>query len=199
MTNKNIFFLIIFFCYSCSSSTFNSEEELWEHIKDEKNGFSHSENVNGVQYNLLYKPTDLLVKQELREGYTQNTLDSLRKKYRDYAYFSLSMSKNNQELLSGVAGNKQQFGEMVNTLAFGMEEQIHLFTDKNDTVALLDYIYPRMYGMSRSTSLLLVYPKEEVIQSDKINITIGDLGFQTGEVRFTQKANIISQEPSLQL
>lgn len=45
------------------------------------------------------------------------------------------MSKNNQELLNGVARDKSKFGQMVNDLAFGMEEKGHLYTPEKDTLS----------------------------------------------------------------
>ncbi len=107
------------------------------------------------------------------------------------------MSRGNQELLNSVAGDRQQFGAMVQQLAFGMHDKIHLYTEKKDTIPMVDYIYPRMYGMSKNTSLLLVYPREDIINAQEVNLTIEDLGFGTGEVRFTQKGHQIKNQPKL--
>ena len=46
---------------------------------------------------------------------------------------------------------------MVNQLAFGMREKVHVYTQKKDTLEMLDYNYPRMYGMSPTTDILLIY------------------------------------------
>ncbi|WP_299600618.1 hypothetical protein [uncultured Aquimarina sp.] len=183
---------------SCSSGTFDSKEELWEYINDPKNGYIHTKTVNGVDFSLVYKPTDILVDQELSGQATAKEIDSLRNKYREYLYFNLSMSKNNKELLSNVAGNKQQFGAMVNQLAFGMEQKIHFYTPKKDTVEIADYIYPRMYGMSGATTILLVYPKEKMVTNQEfMTLSIEDLGFYTGEVKFKVPTKIFKNELEL--
>lgn len=185
---------------SCKQqNSFDSEEALWAYLKKEDNGYLQTKIVNGVTYRLLYKPTDLLVKQELKPTDERTQIDNLRRKYDKYCYFSLSMSKANQELLNSMAGNRQKFGAMVNQLAFGMQEKIHLFNQKRDTIPLLDYIYPRMYGMSKSTSILLVYPRDELKDATELNITIKDLGFGTGEVKLTQQMNEIINQPRLKL
>ena len=48
------------------------------------------------------------------------------------------MSKNNQELLSVAPKNQNEFGAMVNQLAFGMQDKVHLFTAQKDTIELAD-------------------------------------------------------------
>ena len=155
--------------------------------------------VNGVDFSLMYRPTDLLVKQEI--GNSSMPLDSinmLRDKYKHYIYFNLSMSKNGQELLSAVPKNRNEFGSMVNQLVFGMHEKIHLLTQQNDTIELVDYVYPRMYGMSKTTSMMFVYPREkQKLDTKKLQFTIEDLGLQTGEVKFTIDTDKIINEPNL--
>ncbi|WP_034230130.1 hypothetical protein [Aquimarina pacifica] len=183
---------------SCNNTIFGTTEELWEYLRDPEHEYLQTKTINGVNFSIVYKPTDLLVEQELGKERSISKIDSLRNKYGKYMYFNVSMSKNNQELLSNVAGNKQQFGAMVNELAFGMKQKIHLYTPKKDTIAMADYIYPRMYGMSGATTILLVYPKEEkLVDADHFNLTIEDLGFYTGEVKFKIPTKIINNEPQL--
>ena len=197
---KQITILLIgFLLSSCSNTTFESAEELWNYLNDPDNEYLHTKTVNGVDFSIVYKPTDLLVAQELSDHPTASEIDSLRMKYDQYLYFNLSMSKNNQELLSNVAGNKQQFGAMVNQLAFGMDQKVHFYTPQKDTVEIADYIYPRMYGMSGATTILLVYPKEKKVTNDEfMTLTIEDLGFYTGEVKFKLPTKLFKNEVRLQ-
>jgi|SRR5690606_6598286 len=183
---------------SCSSKTFNTEDELWEYVKDEGNGYIQTKTVKGVEYSILYRPTDILVKQELNADFSEEVIDSLRNKYKEYMYFNVSMSKNNRELLSNVAGNRDQFGAMVNELAFGMEQKVHMYTPAKDTLALVDYIYPRMYGMSNATTIMFVYPRnKEYLKEEYINLAIEDLGFYTGDVTFKIPTEPLMNEPEL--
>lgn len=185
---------------SCSTPTFNTSDELTEYITADDSEYLVSKVVNGVDFSMLYRPTDLLVFQELGTGYTPEEVDSLRSKYGSYLYFNLSMSKNNQELLNGLAADRNRFGAMVNTLAFGMEDKLNLITAARDTVALADYVYPRMYGMSRSTTMMLVYPKEEIerAEGDYFTITLQDLGFGTGEVSFKFPKTVFIDQPGIE-
>ncbi|WP_340064262.1 hypothetical protein [Ascidiimonas aurantiaca] len=185
---------------SCSQPpVFETEQALNEYLAQEENGYRHHKNINGVTFTLTYRPTDLLVAQDAGTGLSLSQLDSLRSHYGNYLYFNLSVSKNNEEILTGFAGNRARFGAMVNQLSFGMAQSIHFYTPARDTIAMLDYIYPRMYGMSKSTTLLMVYPKEpRIIEKEYMFITIEDLGLKTGEVTFKVPMEPIRKQPELQ-
>ncbi|MGY0408628.1 MAG: hypothetical protein ACWIPJ_09805 [Polaribacter sp.] len=186
--------------YGCTTEYFDTKEDLWTYLKDKDNGYLQQKNINGYDFSLLYKPTDLLVEQELGEDKSKEKIIALREKYQKYMYFTLSMSRNGKELLSTTPKNRQEFGAMVNQLAFGMREKVNLFTQKKDTLELLDYNYPRMYGMSQSTSILFVYPRDKkYLKEETLNFTIQDLGTYTGEVKFKIATEKINNEPELKL
>jgi len=193
-----ILFLLAVTLLSCSQNVFDSKEEVIEFVKNPDNGYYKSKNVNGVVFALTYRPTDLLVSQELDDISNQKTIDSLREKYDGYLYLSLSLSKNGQDILSVVPKDRNEFGAVVNQLAFGFGEKVHLSTAKKDTVALLNYIYPRMYGLNKSSTLLFVYPRDQVVSNNEyLQFTIEDLGLQTGEISFKINIEDIDNEPSI--
>ncbi len=79
-----------------------------------------------------------------------------------------------------------------------MRDKVHLFTQSKDTLEMADFIYPRMYGMGRSTTIMFVYPKDkQKLQEDYLNFTIEDLGLYTGEVKFKIETEKIKKEPQL--
>lgn len=184
---------------SCSKNTFSKDTDLLAYVNLPEHGYTQHKTINGIDYTLLYRPTDLLVHQELgSEMLTDSLVTAAREKYSKYLYFNLSMSQNNQELLNAKAGNRNEFGALVNQLAFGMNEKVHLYTKSKDTLELADFIYPRMYGMSKATTLMFVYPRDEnVLKEDILNFTIEDLGFYTGEVKFKIASKQLNNEPQL--
>lgn len=182
---------------SCEQK-FKTQDDLLNFISEEDNGYKYSKEVNGVKYILSYKPTDLLVIQEINNKATTAEKDSLRKKYSSYMYFNLTMSRNNTELLNIVARDKDQFGSLVNNLAFNMDAKLHLYTPEKDTIEMADFIYPRMFGYSKSTDVLIVYPRtNKIIAAKQLYLTVEDLGFQTGEVKFKLDNTILQKEPQL--
>ncbi len=189
--------MLVLIVSSCTK-TFDTLEEMNDYIQDEDNGYNYKKTIVGVDYVLQYRPTDLLVKQELGDNNDPTQVDKLRQKYNKYLYFNLSMSKNNQELLNGVARDKAKFGQMVNELAFGMEEKVHLYTPEKDTLTMADFIYPRMYGMSNATSIMIVYPRDDkFIKQDYLNFVIEDLGLDTGDIKFKLNIQALQNEPQL--
>lgn len=199
MTKRNsLVILLLTIVISSCSKNFETQEEMTLYITDEDNGYQYKKTVNGVDYTLQYRPTDLLVKQELAEKHTSKQVEDLRKQYGKYLYFNLSMSKNDQELLNGLAGDKQRFGQMVSQLAFEMDQKVHLFTPEKDTLAMADFIYPRMYGMTDATTIMIVYPRDKkYLKEDYLNFTIEDLGLDTGEIKFKVKTSKLQNEPQL--
>ncbi len=190
---------IVLLVSSCTQKKFSNETDLLAYLKTPENGYVQNKTINGIAYNLMYRPTDLLVKQELGDTKpTDSIIHALREKYNKYLYFNLSMSQNNQELLNAKAGNKNEFGAMVNQLVFGMGQKVHFYTKSKDTLELVDFVYPRMYGMSKATTIMFVYPREEkALQEEQLNFTIEDLGFYTGEVKFKIASKQLNNEPQL--
>lgn len=195
---NSLFLLLIVIVSSCGNKSFDTAEEMVTFISDEENEYCYKKDVNGVTYTLQYRPTDLLVQQELGDNASEKKVKQLREKYNKYLYFNLSMSLNGQELLSNVVRDKAQFGQMVNDLAFNMDQKVHLYTPEKDTLSMTDFVYPRMYGMTNNTSILIVYPRDKnYLKEEYINFTIEDLGFYTGEVKFKIKTQEIVNEPQL--
>ncbi|KFF12002.1 hypothetical protein [Flavobacterium hydatis] len=198
MIKNNLLLLLLLFIITSCSKTFDTQEEMYDYIKDEDNGYCYKKTVAGVDYILQYRPTDLLVQQELGDNIDPLQIEKLRQKYSKYLYFNISMSKNNQELLNNVAGDKAKFGQMVNDLAFGIEEKLHVYTPTKDTLTMADFIYPRMYGMSNSTSIMIVYPREnKFMKQDHLNFVIEDLGLETGDIKFKLNTKALTNEPQL--
>ena len=193
-----VLFLVGFSFLSCSQKSFENREELLSYIKDPESGYYQSKNVNGLDASLLYRPTDLMVVQELDGNNSSTSIESIRNRYKNFHYFNLSLSKNGKEVLSVAPNSQKEFGAMVNQLAFGMGENIHLYTDKKDTIPMTDYIYPRMYGMSGSTTLILVFPKtKKTMDCEYLTLAIEDFGLNTGEIKFKISNEVLENEPML--
>ena len=194
--NSYVFFAILITLFSCQKKEFDSLEGLNSYVAEEENGLKYSKTVNGINYVLQYRPTDVLVHQELSAEKGQS-IEKLRGKYKDQLYFNLSMSMNNKELLSNV-GDRQKFADLVNELLFNMDERVYLVGSSKDTIPLIDFVYPRMYGMSPSTTILLVYPREKInVKETYLNLIVEDIGFNTGEVKFKVSANALINEPEI--
>jgi hypothetical protein len=195
---SSIYYLLLFFLCACQHE-FRSSEELAHHIADPDNGYKYSKSISGVNYILEYRPSDMFVAQEVGPTYNESAIKRSREKFSKYIYFRLSILKSDSELLAGVAGNRAEFSALNQTLSFGMDKNIILRTKDRDTLELVDYIYPRMYGMSTDTSLLLVYSKDSTILEQKeLHLEVKEFGLGTGDVEFLIPTDIIKQEPHIE-
>lgn len=180
---------------SCNSNYDKNYAELLKDVNNEENGYVQTKEINGVKISLAYRPTELMVSQELEQlGDIKISKDSLKKKYNQNLYFILNYSKNNNEILSSVSESRQKFNEVQNTLTFGMQEKVALLNEKKDTIPLLDYNFPRTYGMARSTSLLFIFKREENLEkSSTLIFSVNDIGLGIGDVKFKYSTDIINQ------
>jgi hypothetical protein len=196
---KIVYLLIFLVTFtSCGNDTFKSKEELLAFINNEDNGFLQKKNINGIEISLLYRPTDLLVIQEMKKPFNNAARDSLRNKYSSNIYFNLSFSFQGEEILNTIPTDRNSYGELVNTLAFGIKEKVHLVTSSQDTIEIADYIFPRLYGMSNTNSLMIVYTnKKEILSEKTLNLIIEDFGANTGEIKFKIPTAKLSNQPSL--
>ncbi|NVN18060.1 hypothetical protein GUA46_06890 [Muricauda sp. HICW] len=193
-----VFLTIVLIIIACDSKSFDSKDELLAYVRDVENGYHFQKSINGIKYSLIYRPTDLMVSQFINNENSTDDIKKLRKEYSRYHYFNLSMSANGKELLSQNMGSRAEYGAKVNQFSFGMADKVLLTDQKRDTLELLDYVYPRMYGMAAGTEMLLVYESQEkTLQQDYLLFTIQDLGYGTGEVTFKIDTKKIKQQPRL--
>ena len=186
------------FFNSCNNRTFQNREELVQYLVEPENGFIQSKNINGVDFTITCRPTDLLVYQELSSKYDVEEISRLRKKYDDYMYLNLSISNGNEEILSSISDSRASFGKMVNQLSFNMDSKTYLVNQKKDTIELMDFNYPRNYGMGKSTDIIFVYRKNNnTSNSSFLEFTIEDFGLKTGDVRFKIPIKSFQEQPKI--
>jgi len=189
--------LLFIILTGCSGISFKTDKELLQYLNDEDNGYVQNKTINGVKFTLLNRPVDLLVNQEIDSSNVEK-IEAIREKYKNYFYMNLSIQKNNQELLSVIPTDKAGFAELVNKLSFDINQNIHLYTSSRDTIQMSDFVYPRTFGMSKSTTILLVYPRNKItLKDDFLVLSLANLNLGTGEVKFKIDTDKINNEPSL--
>ena len=191
--------LITGFCISsCSVSEFDSAEKLNEYVASPDHNLSQKAEVSGYHIMVTYRPTDLLVDQEIgNEPYNPSSVESLRRKYSNYYYFILSLSKDGKEALHQVEGGMEQYSELVQTLSFRMNEYVTLTTSAQDTIPVGDFMLNRTYGLSRSTDLLFVFNKEKAKEKDWVQFNLNEFGLGVGSQRFRFKTKDLEDVPKI--
>lgn len=176
--------LLSWILLSCQPTSL-SPDGLAAFIDDEGNGLKKTVTVGGTTIELLYRPTDVLVSQEIGSNVlSQASLDSLRDKYDDYFYFIVNLSKDNKEALQIQENGFGQYSELVQTLAFNMSDYTTMTTASRDTIPVADYVLNRTYGLSSATEMLFVFNRENAITNEWVQINLNEFGLQTGNQRF---------------
>lgn len=194
-----VLLLMVLWAFSCKRNTFENVKSLTGFLENPTNKLRYHKNVNGVDFFLTYRPTDMLVHQELGPKYSKEQVKQLRNTYGKNIYFNLEMGMAGKELLDWKTVNKTEFTSLINRLAFGMGDNVHLVRGKDEKVPLLDFSYSRYYGMGKNTNILLAFEIDSnSIGDEDLRLIIKDIGFGTGDVAFNLNAQSISDQPELE-
>jgi hypothetical protein len=162
-----------------------SYEEMVDYVNNPKNGLTQEKVINGTKIKLTYRPTEMMVLQELRqEEVSREKIKQVGKKYAPNHYFVLSYSHGGKEILNN-ASDRQRFSYMVNQFSFGIGNNVVLTTAERDTLPLIDFHSSRTYGIANSTDILFVFNKEQKKTKHYI-FKLKEFGLRTGDIQFQQ-------------
>ncbi len=188
------FFALLALFTACKSKEVNTEEELINYIKQESNMLVKNEKTNGLEINVSYKPVDLIVMQQLKSNKNLN-VDSLKKHFDKYYYFTIDFSENGKELNQQLMMDKVAYGQAINDLAFKMSSKVYLTDNKNDTLPIADYVYSRLFGATGKSTFLFSFSKPQY-QPETLHLYVitDDIG---SKKKFTFNGAAINNIPHL--
>lgn len=147
--------------------------ELLSYLNDPQNKLVIADSASGITYKVYFKPSDLIASQYLAKRDSILNIDSLRSAHKGYLYFNLCVSCNGKDLfsqqISGVG-----FGELQKRVSFGLEQYVTLNDEQYHSYKLVDYSYPRLYGMTNSTNILLVFKNDASGTANDYKLIIKD-------------------------
>lgn len=173
-----------------------SQAELIQYVADDPD-LSKSKTHEGFDITVTFRPTDLLIAQELETGKLPGSarVEALREKYQDHHYFLLSLSKNKKEAIYQIP--QAHFSSIVQTLSFGMSPYVNLTSSGQDTVAVADYIFTRTYGMGTATTLMFVFSREKIQEDEWIQFNLKEFGMGLGNHNFRFGRSHLESVPAL--
>ncbi|MCR6641091.1 MAG: hypothetical protein NVV82_19385 [Sporocytophaga sp.] len=171
--------MLCLFLIGCKKSM--NYDDLVLYINNPENGLVQTKESGDVKCKLTFKPASVMLYDEF--GNKQDSLFIAKEKaYRRFYYFVLNLSGKNGDVLYG----NENFSEKLNKFTFGLGSIAYMTTNKNDTISLADYYTPNLYGMSKSTSVLLAFEKPSK-ESESITIHLSDLGAGSKTFEFIRK------------
>jgi hypothetical protein len=147
--------------------------ELLGYLNDPENKLVLTDSAPGFIYKVYFKPSDLIAAQHLVKRDSTIRLDSLRKAHKEYLYFNLCVSYEGKDLFSQHIP-EANFTELQKRVSFGLEQYVILSDEQYHSYKLVDYSYPRLYGMTNSTNILLVFKNDAPEMADDYRLTIKD-------------------------
>ncbi len=182
---------------SCQKSAVN-EVELLAYARNSENGLYHHRVIQSVDVGVQYRPIDVIIAQELKSNPQLNSkVDSLRKSLQDKLYFTISLSKDGQEIENKYLFDHAVYTKVLQYLSFDMAENLQLSIDQN-TLKPITYLYSRMFGSTGHSTVMVVFDINGLHKPDRFRLIFKDdqLGLGTQEYHFERTA--LENIPKLQ-
>lgn len=171
-----------------------SKEELVQYVLNPENGLVKTEQQNGFDVHVLYRPNDLVAEQLAVAG-TQAEWDSLSHALASYHYFIVKLSKDNKELETHAASSPELHMKLIEHLNGGIVQDFIAIAGK-DTLEVDQVVYTPFFGSANQTSFMLVFNSDKHRPS-AINLIYTDSFFGLG--RFEFEYNNLSRIPRFTL
>jgi hypothetical protein len=173
---------------------------LRAYVQDPTHGLVQRTTVGGAEVVCTYRPTGLLVAQELANQPTSEaTLDSVRQAFATKRYFSLSLSQGGTEIENQYVTEPATFANTLAYLNTGIAEDVFLVTAAQDSVPALASTYPRQYGSTGRSTVLLIFDASRLPLNQDFHLTFRADRFGLGTLRFPFTAADLADVPQLKL
>lgn len=180
---------------SCSTKEM-SVAELNRYILEEKNGLIKKISKNGVELEVLFRPSRLVAAQQLT-GITDVTeRHKIKSEFDTLNYFVLHLSRKGAEIENSFVSTPSQFTELIDYLSFGVSRDIYLVIGR-DTVRALDAVYARTFGSADATSVIVVFGGGALKKNGDPIFCFDDSVVGTGLTKFPFKKDDLEEVPTL--
>ena len=170
------------------------------YLADPDHGFTQTQQVDRVSITCTYRPTDLLVAQEVESiphPVSSTQLDSLRRSYAGKTYCVLALAKDSAAIENQFATDATAFTQTLTYLNTGIAADVFLVTSPHDSVPALASMYPRQYGTTGRSTVLLIFDTHQLHPEQGFHLTFRGTAFGLGTLRFPFTAASLAAIPAL--
>lgn len=178
VTLLHIVTILLFILSACQRTV--GKAELLSYLNDPANKLVVADSSLGFSYSVYFKPTDLIAAGYLNRPDPHIDIDSLRKAHKDYLYFNLCVSYQGTDLFARQIP-RVDFGELQKRVSFGMEPYITLKDNVGKQYNLVNYSYARLYAMTTSTNIMLVFKNDASKTPQHYELTVKDFVTETSD------------------
>ena len=166
-------------------------------VENNENELHISKEIDGILYNIQYRPVDYIVAKEKRKlELPKVELEERVSKLNGAQYYSLRLNKaeGNEDILLYKIQGEQDYYERVNYCNAAMAEDIKLIEGK-DTLYCTLFQYVPTYGVAPYADFVFSFDDKKY-QGDKI-LLFNDRIFGAGELQFQIKEDAIKNIPDI--
>lgn len=176
--------LLIISLASCRQNL-ESKSDYLSWFADDRNGLTKKQTVNGIDFIVTYRPTEVLLMQELdlSRDYSENEIKQIRSSYDSSLHFLMEISFPKDYAIKN-STDQSTFLKFFQELAFGIEDKVELITP--------DGIYPpaffhyeRGYELAKKERFLFSFMKPDAKNFKEITFQYKDDLFNTSVLNFT--------------
>lgn len=187
---------------ACQSSAALDEAGLLAWVRDPAHGLSHQRQEEAVTISCTYRPTDLLVAQELarmQQRASPPQVDSLRHLYAGKTYFTLGLSRNGTEFENQYVTDPALYAQFIRYLNDGICRDVALVTPSHDSISAMAASYLRHYGTTGRSTILLVFNTQHLDLSPGFHFLLLGRNLALHNQRFDFTAKALATLPKLRL
>ncbi|WP_139926242.1 hypothetical protein [Hymenobacter sp. DG01] len=182
----------------CSSSL--EAPALRAYVQDPAHGLVQHTTVGSAELTCAYRPTELLVAQELANPNSITASpDSVRRQFAGRQYFTLSLAQDGAEIENQFITNPTALTNALAYLNTGIAADVFLVTAGHDSIPALTSAYPRQYGATGRSTVLLIFQASGLPQNQDFQLVYRDTHFGLGTVQFSFKGPDVVAIPTLKL
>jgi hypothetical protein len=196
--NKVTKLVALILLLSCVEKKTASTQELMNYVLNEDNGLYRKAEKNDVLIEVVYRPVDLILQQELEEVKEGGERQRMAQKYDHLTYFIIKFSKHEKEIESAYMADDTKFIRVINYLSGPIASDIYI-RHNGDTIRALDAVYSRMFGATNATSVMLVFGGGLRSKKGKFIFCFDDTELGLGKNEFQFDLTDIRKTPTLNL
>lgn len=183
---------------SCGGRSIVSEQELKDYIMDPEHGLCRREAKNGIDMEVVYRPSELVSAQQVAGVTDQKEREKIIRNFASLTYFIIKLSRNGQEIENAYVSDNDKFLQVTSYLSAGIAQDLYL-VNKGDTIRALDAVSTRMFGAATATTVMAIFDTDVKDKDGSLRFCFDDTGLGLGLNEFEFDTDDINKAPTLNL
>jgi hypothetical protein len=196
MAGRILFFLSALLVCSCTPNSYLPMDQLKSYPLDKENGLYQSTQVGEVLIEVIYRPKDLIIAQEVDLVTDDKQWVAQEKKLDSVDYFVLRLSRGGDEIENVYAGNEARYQQVVSYLSGRIGSDLSLKRG-DETIEIEGLAFAPTFGGSNASSILLIFKSHISKVERDFFVEFDDSQFGTGLNSFSFHANAVRNCPKL--